>query len=393
MPRFIITAVALLGLILAPNCAPAQTDTGAFEIAFENLEFNRPIYFAAPPTDGNDVFVMNQHGKVYKFPNKRNVTEDQQKLVLDIHEKVQSPQDSGHNEEGLLGMAFHPDFANNHKVYFDYTAKEGDRRNIISEWQYNPDTGKIDPGSERVLMEIEQPYANHNGGHLAFGPKGYLYITKGDGGSGGDPKENGQDLSTLLGSIFRIDVDNRENGKPYAIPDSNPFVDRENAEPEIYAYGLRNVWRFSFDAETDKLWAGDVGQNAYEEVHTIKKGGNYGWNEREGFHAFEGGEMQPGFINPVHEYPHKVGKSVTGGYVYRGDALPSMKGAYIFGDYASSMIWAMRYDHRDKPGEDEVTKHRRIGIVPSPASFGVDRENEVYICSFDGHIYKMTSNP
>jgi len=382
---------ALLGLIVfAVSCTgaaaedpiQAHVDT---QVAFPNVEFKRPIYFAAPPNGGDAVFVMEQRGRIFKFPNRRDVTRDEVTKVLDIRDIVRSPQvdDNAGNEEGLLGLAFHPNFAENHKLYLDYSAYHGERRNVISEWRYDPETGRIDPDSERVLMETPQPYWNHNGGHLDFGPDGYLYITKGDGGSGGDPKENGQDLSTLLGAMLRIDVDRRENGKPYAIPDDNPFVDRAGARPEIYAYGLRNVWRFSFDEKTDTLWAGDVGQNAYEEIDIIEKGGNYGWNEREGFHPYRGGEKSAGMIDPVHEYPHEEGVSVTGGYVYRGEAIPQLRGVYVFADYARPRVWGLRYE------DGEVTQHEQIARIPRVASFGVDRQNEIYACSFDGRIYKL----
>jgi glucose/arabinose dehydrogenase len=387
--RFVLT-LATFALIAVTACqAQTSGEQGNydFEVAFPNLEFERPLYFAAPPNEGNDVFVVEQRGMIYAMPNRPSASQSQRRVVLDIQDIVRSPSDDrGKNEEGLLGFAFHPNFAENHKIYLDYSAYHGKRRNVISEWQYNPETGRIDPDSERVIMEIEQPFWNHNGGHLAFGPKGYLYITKGDGGSGGDPKDNGQDLTTLLGAILRIDVDKQENGKPYAIPDSNPFVDHPTARPEIYAWGLRNVWRFSFDAKTQTLWAADVGQVSYEEVDIIKKGGNYGWNHREGFHAYKGGNKTPEMIDPVIDYPRDKGQSITGGYVYRGDAIPQLQGAYIYGDYASGRIWALRHE------AGEVTSNRRIDIRPAVSSFGVDRENELYICSFDGKIYKLMSD-
>jgi len=379
--------VALLILILFPIACtsqePVSTSDAELEKAFKNLRFERPVYLTAPENDGTDVFVIEQRGVVYRFPNRPDVSEDEVTTVLDIREAVRSPGDSnGNNEEGLLGMAFHPDYAKNKKVYFDYTAADGQRRNIISEWRVDPSTGTIKPDSERILMEIDQPYWNHDGGHLAFGPDGYLYITKGDGGSGGDPKENGQDPTTLLGSILRIDVDDRENGKPYGIPDDNPFAGSSENRPEIFAYGLRNVWRFSFDPKTGRLWAGDVGQNEYEEIDVIRNGGNYGWDIREGFHPFEENEEpKTKLIDPIHEYGRDDGVSVTGGYVYRGDQVPALQGTYVFGDYGSGNLWALEFDGTEKTGLN------RIGRVSSPASFGTDRSGELYICSFDGHIY------
>jgi glucose/arabinose dehydrogenase len=384
MRAWLPTLFILIAAIAACDTQAAEGPVDT-EVAYPNLRFERPLYFAAPPNDGNNVFVVEQRGMIYQFPNRRGVDPDQKSVVLDIRQIVRSPEDdNGNNEEGLLGFAFHPDFENNHKIYLDYTAYRGDRRNVISEWQYNPETGRIDPDSERVLMEIDQPFWNHNGGHLAFGPEGYLYITKGDGGSAGDPKEAGQDRSTLLGKILRIDVDHKENGKPYAIPDDNPFVDMADARPEIYAWGLRNVWRFSFDSKTGALWAGDVGQNKYEEINVVVNGGNYGWDIREGFHPFEGDEEpKTELIDPVHEYPREDGLSVTGGYVYRGEAIPELKGVYVFADYAKPNVWGLEYN-----GE-EVTAHQKIAVVPRVASFGVDRAGELYACSFDGRIYKF----
>jgi len=389
MHRMVLTVAALAVFLFAGACSSHAAEGQGpveVEVAFPNLTFERPLYFAAPPTAGDHVFVVEQRGRIFKFPNRKDVTRDEVTKVLDIRDIVRSPQedDRGNNEEGLLGFAFHPNFAENHKVYIDYTAYQNPRRNIIAEWQYNPRTGTIDRDSQRVLMQIEQPYWNHNGGHLAFGPDGYLYITKGDGGSAGDPKENGQDLSTWLGAILRIDVDKQPNGKRYAIPEDNPFVDRSNARPEIYAWGLRNVWRFSFDPKTGKLWAGDVGQNKYEEIDIIDKGGNYGWDIREGFHPFEGDEQASApLIDPVHEYPRQDGLSVTGGYVYRGEAIDQLQGVYVFADYAKPNVWGLRYN------DGEVTGHRQIARIPRVASFGVDREGEIYACSFDGKIYKL----
>ncbi len=387
MYRRLLSTLLIIALTSVACSSQETVSKGPAQIqkVFSNLQFERPVYITAPEDDGSDLFVIEQRGVVYRFPNRPDVSTEERTKILDIREKVRSPGDSnGNNEEGLLGMAFHPNYAENHRVYFDYTAEKGRRRNIISEWTIDSSTGKIDRDSERILMEIDQPFWNHNGGHLAFGPEGYLYITKGDGGSGGDPKEAGQDPTTLLGSILRIDVDSRENGKPYGIPEDNPFVDDPDGLPEIYAYGLRNVWRFSFDPKTGRLWAGDVGQNKYEEIDIIRKGGNYGWDIREGFHPFEGDEEpKTELIDPIHEYGRDDGVSVTGGYVYRGEEVPSLRGKYVFGDYGSGRLWAIEFDGTEKTGLVD------LGKVSSPASFGTDRDGELYICSFDGHIYRF----
>ena len=287
-----------------------ELDALTFEVAFPNLTFERPVFLTTAPGAPDQVFVIEQRGRVLRFPHERNVASSDVEEVLNIEDQVRRRG----NEEGLLGIAFHPDFAQNRQVFLHYSAEQGARRNVLSRWQFDPATGRIEPGSEEVLLEVPQPYGNHNGGHITFGPDGYLYLVLGDGGAGGDPQNNGQDLSTLLGSILRIDVDRTEGGTPYAIPDDNPFVGQSDARPEIYAYGLRNAWRFSFDAETGTLWAGDVGQNSYEEIDIIEKGGNYGWNIMEGRHAYEpDGRSTDGLIDPIVEYGRSEGISVTGG--------------------------------------------------------------------------------
>lgn len=390
----IIVCISILS-ILASDDGRAQSEAAdspvAFEPTFEGVSFvRRPLLLIpGPETDEQRLYAVEQIGRITSFPNEPDITEDDQRIVLDIREKVRNPIRGigldGGNEEGLLGFAFHPQARNNQRVFLHYSTNDP-RRGVISEWTLRSD-GTIDPDSEQVLLEVEQPWSNHNGGHIEFGPDGYLYITLGDGGSGGDPQNNGQNKSTLLGSILRIDVDDTENGKPYAIPDDNPFVDDPDARPEIYAYGLRNVWRFSFDPETGDLWAGDVGQNDWEEIDIIAKGGNYGWNAREGFHPFRGGEKTDEMIDPVHEYGREAGISVTGGYVYRGSDIPEMQGAYVFGDFGTGTVWMLRYDH----DREQVTEHRRIGQVPQLASFGVDHDGELYACSFQGggRIYRM----
>ncbi len=371
----------------------SQAPAVSFEVAFKNLQFDkRPLLLlAGPETDEHRLYVVEQVGRVTSFPNKPDVKQSQLRQVIDISDKVRSPVagagQHGGNEEGLLGMAFHPDFKTNHYVYLHYSAAQGQRRNILSRWTMRSD-GTLDPDSEKIILEVKEPFANHNGGHIVFGPTpeedGYLYITLGDGGSGGDPHNNAQDKSTLLGSILRIDVDHQQNNKPYAIPKDNPFVGDTHARPEIYAYGLRNAWRFSFDPETKQLWAGDVGQNKWEEIDLIKKGGNYGWNIREGLHDYRpNGRSKSNLIDPIHEYGHDTGVSVTGGYVYRGKNIPAMQGAYIFADFGRGTVWMLRYE------DGKVTEHRQIGRVPGPSSFGTDHANELYVCCFDGRIRKM----
>ncbi len=240
---------------------------------------------------------------------------------------------------------------------------------------------RIRPETETVLMEIKQPYPNHNGGMIEFGPDGYLYVSLGDGGFANDPHRYGQSKATWLAKILRIDVDKAAGGRPYAIPPDNPFVDEKGALPEIWATGLRNVWRFSFDRTSGLLIGADVGQDTWEEVDIIKRGGNYGWNAREGAHDFRGGRGTPPYDEPIIEYHHREGKSITGGYIYRGRKIPSLQGAYVYADYESGTVWALRWDGK------KVTENKVIGRQRYISSFGEDRDGEIYMTCFDGRVY------
>jgi glucose/arabinose dehydrogenase len=348
--------------------------------AFPKLSFTRPVDLQHANDNANRLFVVEQEGLVSVFKNDASVSS--KKTFLDIRNKVE---DNG-NEEGLLGLAFHPQYKTNGYLYVNYTASNPDRT-VISRFKVsatNPDVA--DPASEVVLLTFNQPYSNHNGGQVSFGPDGYLYIGVGDGGSGGDPQGNGQNLKTLLGTILRIDVNKQEGGKKYAIPADNPFAGNKSGyKEEIYAYGLRNPWRFSFDPVSKKLWTGDVGQNAYEEIDIIEKGGNYGWNTMEGNHCFEPKRncSQQGLKLPVWEYPRTEGVSITGGFVYRGPSLPALTGKYIYADYGSGKIWALDASSAKPVNTTLVESNLNI------SSFGVDAKNELYICAFDGKVYLL----
>ena len=339
--------------------------------AYPNLRFKRPLWVGAMPYGVGQMWVLEQDGRIYSFPNRRDAS--RKHLLLDISHKVYRR----HNEEGLLGIAFHPQFEKNRQLFLHYSANRP-RRGVISRFTMNRARTKIDPKSERVILEQKQPWGNHNGGGMEFGPDGYLYISFGDGGAANDPLNAGQDLSTWLGAMLRIDVDRK---KPYGIPPDNPFVGRRDARPEIWAYGLRNVWRFSFDRLTGDLWAGDVGQNAWEEISILTKGGNFGWKVREGHYPFRGGAKRPDMIDPVISHDTSEARSITGGYVYRGRKIPELQGAYLYADYATGWVWALRYDGT------KVTQHMRIGRGGAVSSFGEDAQGEVYFTAFDGRIY------
>jgi glucose/arabinose dehydrogenase len=366
------------------SCTNAQDE---IKMAFPNLSFTRPLDLENAGDGTNRLFVVEQRGVISVFPNDSNVT--QKKNFLDIQGRV----DDGGNEEGLLGLAFHPDYETNGYFYVNYTASNPNRT-VISRFSVstqNPDSA--DENSEFEILSFSQPYSNHNGGNVAFGPSdGYLYIAVGDGGSGGDPQCNAQNLQTLLGSISRIDVDTTIGNQHYGIPLDNPFAgNTQGYREEIYAYGLRNPWRFSFDPVTNWLWAGDVGQNTYEEVDVVEKGGNYGWNIFEGVHCFDAPPCQtrscndtPGLEMPIWEYSHSLGSSITGGYVYHGPTVPELEGKYIYGDFGSGRIWSLEYDEISPP-TNTLLIDTNLGI----ASFGVDQNNELYICAFNGKIYRF----
>ena len=289
------------------------------------------------------------------------------------------------SEEGLLGLALDP---NDERRLYVYYSAANPRRSVVSRLDYHPVNGDIDPESELIILEVGQPYANHNGGQIAFGPDGYLYIGLGDGGSAGDPLDSGQDTSTLLGSILRIDVSNATPTQPYAIPPDNPFADG-GGRPEIWAYGLRNPWRFSFDRESGDLWAGDVGQNEWEEIDIIKRGGNYGWNILEGNHCFRPREDcdREGAISPVWEYSlDGTPCSVIGGYVYRGEAIPWLRGAYVYGDFCSGKVYGLRYQ------EGQVTEHKELADTGLRImSFAQDIAGELYLLSQSEGVYRLAA--
>ncbi len=335
----------------------------------------RPIVLTHAGDGSNRVFVATEQGVVHVFPNDPKATKT--KVFLDIQDRVSY--NDATNEEGFLGLVFHSKYKENGEFFVFYTTKKAKRTNVLSRFRVSKDDpDRADPDSEEELLRISKPYWNHDGGVLCFGPDGFLYFTHGDGGAGNDLYDNGQNLNTLLGKVLRIDVDHKDAGKNYAIPKDNPFADRPGARPEVWAYGLRNVWRMSFDHATGRLWAADVGQNLFEEIDFIRKGGDYGWNRREGLHPFgaRGTGTRPDFIEPIWEYDHDVGKCIIGGYVYHGTRLPELEGYYIYGDFVATKIWALRYD--DAKGR--VTANRPIADRGKAMfSFGEDEKGEIYL--------------
>jgi glucose/arabinose dehydrogenase len=292
------------------------------------------------------------------------------------------------SELGLLGLAFSPTFAENGLFYLNYNPEDGEMRTRVAEWYVPPSRIGAELAVERrVLLEVAQPYANHNGGGLVFGPDGMLYIGLGDGGSGGDPQGNGQRLATLLGKMLRIDVTRKDPGLEYAVPKDNPFAGRKGARPEIWAYGLRNPWRYSFDPK-GRLIAGDVGQDLWEEISIVERGKNLGWNVREAAHCFfpKDGCSSAGLVDPIFDYDRSLGLSVTGGFVYTGKRIPTLAGRYVFGDFGTGRLWAL-----DLPDAPKRVSARLLGRFSYAFStFGRDADGELYAADFGpGSIYRL----
>jgi glucose/arabinose dehydrogenase len=341
--------------------------------------FDDPVDLQVPAGDRARLFVVEQRGRIRIVRNGALVTQP----YLDIAARISSG-----GERGLLGLAFHPRYSENGRFFVNYTDLRGDTH--ISEFRAPVNADQADPGSERELLFVRQPFANHNGGGLAFGQDGFLYIGLGDGGSGGDPQGNGQSLSTALGKILRIDVN---TGTPFGVPASNPFVSTGGALPAIWAYGLRNPWRFSIDPANGDLYIGDVGQNAVEEVDYAPagRGGlNFGWNIAEGTRCFRpsAGCSFNGLTAPVAEYDHSAGCSITGGVVYRGCRLPGYHGTYFYADFCSGLIRSFRIQNGQATDQRDWTAPLGRGLG-SITSFGRDDDGEVYLVDHDGEIYKI----
>ena len=366
----------------APATGPAPADLSGVRLALDRVAggLQTPIHLTHAGDGSGRLFVVEKAGRIRIVRDGGAVAQP----FLDIRPLV----GSRGSEQGLLGLAFHPDYKANGFFYVNYTDQAGDT--VIARYQVsqgNPDLAN--PESARVILAFDQPYANHNGGLLLFGPDGYLWIGTGDGGSGGDPHGNGQNGQAILGKMLRIDVNGRE---PYGIPPDNPFVDGAKARPEVWALGLRNPWRYTFDRATGDLYIADVGQNAYEEINVTPAGTpgglNYGWNRMEGAHCFRAAQGcdQAGLELPVAEYSRDKGCSVTGGHVYRGQRYPQLAGIYFYGDYCSGIIWGLvRHADGRWTAREVLDTDLRI------STFGEDEAGEVYVANMgSGEILRLT---
>jgi quinoprotein glucose dehydrogenase len=386
---------------------------------FPQLTDDRPLWMSEAPDGSGRFFVVYQKGKIVIV--KKGSDGGDAKTFLDIEDRHPNFE----NEDGLLSIAFHPGFATNHLFYIYYNQKNSADQNeqplnfpfrsVISEFKVSSnDPDQADMGSERILLQVQQPFSNHKGGELLFGPDGYLYLGLGDGGAGGDPFGNGQNTATLLAKMLRIDVNSRttlsrgpqKRELEYGIPNDNPFANEPDmwiggVHKEIFAYGLRNPWRYSFDRQTGDLWVGDVGQDLWEEIDLVTKGGDYGWNAREGAHYYKPGAPGAQYIDPVMEYPHNprllpqsmfpdhsIGLCVIGGYVYRGKQFPALDGIYIYGDYNLGTIWGFRYDR----AAGKVTVQAKLLQQPDNiTSFAEDNDGELYALMQNGRILQITA--
>jgi uncharacterized repeat protein (TIGR03806 family) len=378
--------------------APSESQSLAVERVFPGLTFSVPVLMLQEPASTARWYVVQKTGIVYVFDNQPGI--GTRRVFINASGQIAVNASDPNDERGLLGMAFHPDYPANPRVYLSYTATDlGQLVTRVVEYQTRDAGQTLDASSAVTVLQTYQPAGNHNGGHIAFGPDGLLYIGRGDGGGGGDQHGaigNGQRLSTLLGKLLRIDVDGSTGGARYAIPPDNPYAGNTLCNndvgafaascPEIYAYGFRNPWRWSFDRGSGELWLGDVGQNAWEEVNRVTLGGNYGWRCREGNHDYQPscGPNAASSINPIAEYSHAQGVSITGGFVYRGSSIPSLAGRYVFGDFGSGQIWNVA---RDTAPTREVTSgfDSQLNI----SSFAQDAAGEIYVVHYGGGLYRL----
>ena len=364
------------------NLPTSVGNAGAIDLvaAFPNLSFNAAIFVSGVPGETRLV-VAQQSGQLRAFVPSAGVSTS--RTILDVSGNLVFA-----GEQGLLGLAFDPNFTTNRFIYVNYS-RRADGATIVARYTWDAGADVAVPASEKIILVVPQPAANHNGGMLAFGPDGYLYIAMGDGGGANDQFRNAQNLNSLLGKILRIDVHPAVATAAYDVPADNPFVGTANTRPEIWAYGLRNPFRFSFDRQTGQLWAGDVGQDAIEEIDIITRGANYGWPRFEGTRLLQPGTSLTGsapHTPPIYQYDHSLGVAVIGGYVYRGARIAALIGAYLYGDFASGTVWSLRYD-----GVNPAT-NAELATAQNPTSFGEDNNGEVYVVSQNGGIFQMNES-
>ena len=371
----VMSALSCGGSNGGPGPGPPPPVTIRYELQSVVSGLTNPLDLQVPPDGSARLFIVEQEGFVRVVQSGVLVATP----FLDIRSRVTSG-----GERGLLGLAFHPNYGGNRRFFLNYTRTFGGQlQSVVAEYQTSAtDSNAADP-TERILLTLDQPFDNHNGGQVVFGPEGYLYIGFGDGGSGGDPLANGQNLGTLLGKILRIDVD---SALPYAVPPDNPFVGQAGAREEIWAFGLRNPWRFSFDRTNGRLFVADVGQDSFEEVDLVTKGGNYGWNIMEGTHCYQppAGCDTTGLDLPIVDYSHSEGNSVTGGYVYRGTLNPELRGLYFFGDFITGRIWTLT---ETSPGV--WTRALLLDTILNISSFGLDPAGELLVVDYSGAVYRL----
>ena len=415
---FIVRQTWCAPVVLAVSAVAQPLPQVALQPVFANLKGERPVWISEAPDGSGRFFVVYQAGRVSVVKKGSDGSDAKEFLNLEDRHPYFD------NEDGLLSIAFPPGFKTNGLFYIYYNQRNPPDqhtrplnypyRSVISELKVSAaDPDKADMASERILFQVPQPFGNHKGGELAFGPDGYLYLGLGDGGAADDPYGSGQNTATLLAKMLRVDVNTRSTvgrGRyrhelPYGIPPDNPFANEPDmgdlgTRKEMYAYGLRNPWRYSWDRKTGALWVGDVGQDLWEEVDLVVKGGNYGWNVREGAHHFKPGPPGAQYLDPVIEYPHRPslqpqgmfpdhspGLCVIGGYVYRGKKYPALDGVYVYGDYNLGTIWGLRYDY----DAHKVTAHGTLLQQPKNiTSFAEDLEGEIYALTQDGQIYSIT---
>lgn len=415
MKKIIFAAVLLAAAV---RCPAQNLPNVELRPVFPHLKIERPVWMSQPPDGSDRYFVVGQAGKILIV--KKGSDGGDAKEFLNIEDR----HPYFDNEDGLMSIAFHPGFKTNGLFYIYYNQKNpADQnlkpqnypyRSVVSEFKVSAaDPDRADLASERVLLEVPQPFSNHKGGEVAFGPDGYLYLGLGDGGNGGDPFGSGQSTATLLAKMLRLDVNARATAGQgarrrqlqYGIPSGNPFAHEPDIESgarkEIFAYGLRNPWRYSFDRATGDLWVGDVGQVLWEEVDLVTNGGNYGWSVREGAHHYKPGPPGAQYVEPVMEYPHRpdlrpqgmfpghsIGLCVIGGYVYHGKKFPALAGVYIYGDYNLGTIWGFRYDRAaHKVTAEGTLLEQKKNIF----SFAEDTDGEVYVLTQDGQIYLIAA--